>query len=254
MSEPYISVITPVLNDCAGLKLTLATLPSGLPDGWEHIVVDGGSTDGSLKIAAAAQSQGQLRLISQKSAGLYGAFNDGLEIALGRHVIYLYCGDKLHVSRLKDLVDSIQLSEITILAASCTQPDSNGQLVEHLRSKRRPLCPQSHSILHSALLVRRQAYESVGCFDTSYRISGDVDAIVKIIKAGASIHYSDAVIVQMEKFSISQQHYWRKIREHYRIKRKNVGLAHALLYLVIRVPKDQCLLPFWRILLKTFGK
>ena len=73
-----LSIITPVLNDYKGLVKSISSII--IPNGeFEHIIVDGGSTDGSFEYAKEYSSNKDIQLLKQKSDGLYGAFNDGLK-------------------------------------------------------------------------------------------------------------------------------------------------------------------------------
>jgi glycosyltransferase involved in cell wall biosynthesis len=99
------SVITPCLNAAAHIEETVASVSaqsavrSGAV-GLEHIVCDGGSTDGTLDILRrleAGQPQGaQLRVLSGKDAGMYDALARGLRLAGGDVVTYLNAGDYFH--------------------------------------------------------------------------------------------------------------------------------------------------------------
>ena len=99
------SVITPCLNAAAHIEETVASVSAQSAvrngaAGLEHIVCDGGSTDGTLDILRrleAGQPQGaQLRVLSGKDAGMYDALARGLRLATGDVVAYLNAGDYFH--------------------------------------------------------------------------------------------------------------------------------------------------------------
>jgi glycosyltransferase involved in cell wall biosynthesis len=96
-ASPLISVVTVVLN---GAKTLEATLRSVLDQGFEdldYVVIDGGSTDGSLDIIRRYESRlGHWR--SEADKGLYDAMNKGLRAAKGRWVLFLGADDVLVAS------------------------------------------------------------------------------------------------------------------------------------------------------------
>jgi glycosyltransferase involved in cell wall biosynthesis len=94
------SVVTPCLNAAAHIEETLASVAgqSALRDGsasLEHIVCDGGSTDGTLEILRRHEHP-RLRVLSQPDRGMYEALVRGLRLATGDVVSYLNAGDYYH--------------------------------------------------------------------------------------------------------------------------------------------------------------
>jgi glycosyltransferase involved in cell wall biosynthesis len=94
------SVITPCLNAAAHIEETVASLnaQSALRDGTaslQHIVCDGGSTDGTLDILQR-MAQPHMRIASQKDGGMYDALARGLRLADGEVIAYLNAGDYYH--------------------------------------------------------------------------------------------------------------------------------------------------------------
>ncbi len=93
-----LSIITINYNNSEGLKKTLASVASQSYCNIEHIIVDGGSTDGSVDIireyenttkrsVTINQSTIQVKWVSEPDKGIYNAMNKGIEIALGRRIV-----------------------------------------------------------------------------------------------------------------------------------------------------------------------
>ena len=98
MGNKKLSIITINYNNVEGLRKTLASVASQTYKDIEHIIIDGGSTDGSVDIireyestikqsATIDQSTIQIKWISEKDNGIYNAMNHGIEIALGHRVV-----------------------------------------------------------------------------------------------------------------------------------------------------------------------
>lgn len=93
-----LSIITINYNNAPGLRKTLASVAAQTYRDIEHIIVDGGSTDGSVDIireyedtikrsVTINQSTIQVKWLSEKDSGIYNAMNKGIEIALGRRIV-----------------------------------------------------------------------------------------------------------------------------------------------------------------------
>src|SRR4029079_2623963 len=92
-TRPLVSVVTPTLNQARFLERTLASVRGQTYPNIEHIVVDGGSTDGALEILERERRAGTLRTTSGPDAGMYDAVNKGLGMATGEVLAYLNSDD-----------------------------------------------------------------------------------------------------------------------------------------------------------------
>jgi len=89
-----ISVITVVLNDRCGLIKTLASLSHIDKSSYEHIIIDGGSTDGSLDVLNDFSERIDI-VISESDNGIYDAMNKGVLNASGDVICFLNAGDSV---------------------------------------------------------------------------------------------------------------------------------------------------------------
>ncbi len=92
---PLVSIITPVYNAAQWLPEMLATVQGQTLADWEHLVVDDGSTDGSLELLrAAAERDGRMRLLrTVHNGGPSAARNLALDAARGRFIAFLDADD-----------------------------------------------------------------------------------------------------------------------------------------------------------------
>lgn len=80
MSEPHISVVTPCLNRAATIEAAISSVLAQRHPAFEHIVIDGGSTDGTLELLARYP---HLVVVQETDRNLYDAINKGLLLARG---------------------------------------------------------------------------------------------------------------------------------------------------------------------------
>lgn len=87
-----ISVITVCLNSFSTLERSIISLQKQGFQDWEHIIVDGGSTDGTLELIKSYESK-KLKFISEKDDGVYDAFNKGILLSQGDFICFLNSDD-----------------------------------------------------------------------------------------------------------------------------------------------------------------
>ncbi len=95
MHKPTLSVVTIVYNNVRDIERTLLSVLNQSYPHIEYIVVDGASTDGTLKLIQSYQDRLSV-LISEKDAGIYDAMNKGLALATGEYVLFMNSGDELY--------------------------------------------------------------------------------------------------------------------------------------------------------------
>jgi glycosyltransferase involved in cell wall biosynthesis len=93
MTKPLVSIVTPTLNQGTFIEQTLQSMEAQSYQRFEHIVVDGGSTDGTLDILRRYQGRYALNWQSGPDGGMYEAINKGLRQARGEIVAYLNSDD-----------------------------------------------------------------------------------------------------------------------------------------------------------------
>ena len=96
-----VSVLLPVRNAAATIARAVASVQAQTHGGWELVVVDDGSTDGTREwLRRAAETDARIRLVEQSAHGLVPALNAGLAAARGRFIARLDADDECHPERL----------------------------------------------------------------------------------------------------------------------------------------------------------
>lgn len=233
-----ISVVTAVFNRADTVAEALASVRAQRGPAVEHIVIDGGSTDGTLPLLRARQGD-IATLVSEPDQGIYDALNKGVRLATGDVVGFLHADD---------LFESPQ--SLARVAAAFEDPAVDavyGDLV-YVR-KTNPACvvrywsagPFEQGCLekgwmppHPTFYVRRSVYERCGLFDTRFRISADYESILRILgRDGVKSAYLPEVLVRMRLGGVSNRSLRSmllKSREDYAAMRINgIGGVGALL-------------------------
>lgn len=115
-----VSVIVPVYNAREYLPVCVESILSQQYDGWELLLVDNGSTDGSLELCRRyAQEHGRVRLLRQREGGASEARNAGLEAAAGTYIVFVDADDYLSDARvLGEMVRGMEKASADILVGN----------------------------------------------------------------------------------------------------------------------------------------
>ncbi len=102
MKRKLFSIISATYNCGPKLELTIESVLSQKTDLFEFIIVDGGSTDGTLEILK--KYEGRVKFVSEKDRGVYDALNKGIDLAEGKYLYFLGAGDILR----KDILEQLE--------------------------------------------------------------------------------------------------------------------------------------------------
>jgi peptidoglycan/xylan/chitin deacetylase (PgdA/CDA1 family)/ubiquinone/menaquinone biosynthesis C-methylase UbiE len=186
-----VSVIIPAHNAAGTLAETLESLRIQTCTDWEAIVVDDGSSDETVAIAAGfAQKDHRVRVVSQPKAGVGAARNTGVGLARYEWLLFLDADDWL-VPQYFERMTHVLVSDSGIDAVYChwARVARDGTLVSE--DFRRQTGDMFSTFARGAVfpvhacIVRRAIVESVGGFDTSLRTCEDWDLWQRIARTGA---------------------------------------------------------------------
>lgn len=187
--KPLVSVVIPSYNMEAFTPLTVeSALAQDYPN-VEIIVVDDGSTDGS--IAALRRFGGRVRLIEQKNAGACAARNRGLAECRGEFVAFLDCDDLWEREKLSRCVETLQARPAAVMVHSLAYwIDADGRIFGPPRFDPRPegkvfaeLARLNH-VMNSTPLCRTEAVRAAGGWDEAIFTTADWDLWLRLSKAG----------------------------------------------------------------------
>jgi glycosyltransferase involved in cell wall biosynthesis len=179
-----ISIITVCLNSAATIRDTLESVTAQDHADREYIVVDGGSTDGTLDIVRA-YGRGVDRLISGPDEGIYDAINKGIAAATGDVIGVLHADDVYEspgvLSAVMRAFSATPDADIVFGDLVFVRPDDLDRVVRHYSSKAfRPWRLRFGWMPpHPASFFRRSAYARLGPYATDLKISSDYEMFVK---------------------------------------------------------------------------
>ena len=182
----------------------------------EHLIIDGASTDGTLRTLAAYP---HLHVVSEPDAGIYDAMNKGLRFARGDYIALLNADDWYEPDTLASVADVFRATPQASIVYGDIRRWHLGKPLDvvkpsSIRANRGQLAMPFH---HPASFARRELFERFGMFDITYRIFADFEWISRVAKGGAILHYHPRVFTNFQIGGLSTMHC--AVRERYRVFR-----------------------------------
>ncbi len=236
------SIITITFNAVETLERTIASVEAQDYRAIEYIVVDGGSTDGTMQVVGRhASTVG--RCISEPDDGLYYAMNKGLKVATGEYVWFLNAGDELNSP---DTVSRVMNSDrgADVYYGDTVITSMDGSVI----GKRRLAPPESLTaesfrngmlVCHQAFIARRSLCPQ---YDTRYKYSADYDWCVKILKSARKVVNTHETLVRFLDGGVTSSHIVDGLKERFAIMRRHFGTVGTVLK---HIPIGVKFLWFW---------
>jgi glycosyltransferase involved in cell wall biosynthesis len=169
----------------------------------EHIIIDGGSTDQTLSIIHQYHKKIK-RIISEPDHGIYDAMNKGIKYATGDILQFLNAGDSLcDPDVITDIIKTFYKNpQYDIIYGKPVFQNVPKNLYRHANKYQlgtksiidwmlTPAC-------HQGIFIRRHIFDRFGPYDTSYKISGDVEFFLRCFKCRVPMQYIDRTIVNYD--------------------------------------------------------
>jgi len=194
LSDNVVTVVTVVLNDVDNIETTIQSILSQVGCNIEYIILDGGSSDGTLNVIRKYSNRVQYWQ-SSKDQGIYYAMNKGIEAATGDWIIFINSGDTFsHNNVVRNLVKRISPDDDIIY----------GQyMVKYRGGASRKVLPRRVTDMwkgtitsHQAVLIRSDLMK-LHRFDCDFRLAADHELIAKLFHLGCSFHYVAEVIAEV---------------------------------------------------------
>lgn len=195
------SIVTVCFNSAKTLPATLASVARQKNADIQHIVVDGGSTDGTIELIQGCRSH-EIVYLPGPDHGIYDAMNKGMMAATGDILGFLNSDDRYFNDDVVQSITSRFDSKIDWVYGDLTLVDPTS------RSVRRYWESGAHSAAsygtgwlppHPTLYVRKGVAMELGAFDLRYKVAADIDWMLRLLRAHKhSSAYIPQVLVEMD--------------------------------------------------------
>lgn len=237
-----LTIVTINYNNVNGLRKTCASVYEQALDTVQHIIIDGGSTDGSDKVLLKYQMLGSV-VVSERDEGIYDAMNKGLDLAVGRYVCFLNAGDTFYdktvvrnlCNRFKGTVHAFYGNNYFVNEAGIIN-----RIWRPGKFARRKYF-YGWMTPHPATIIPKSFYEKYGNYDANYDIAADYELMFRyFFKHKLKVEYVDIDVVKMLSGGVSNG--------------SISGILRSNLQVVLSWYKNGYFPPFWLIFIKPLLK
>lgn len=238
---PFLSIITVVFNNLAGLKHTYQSIKSQTCTDFEWIVIDGGSKDGTKEWLSNFDGSNMI-FISEKDAGLYDAMNKGLKMATGKFVWFMNSGDSIFSSHTVQLLIDQSIGK-DVLYGETMLVDENDTKLGIRSEKTTRVLPKKMTrfsmimgmvVCHQSFIPQRRLAPA---YNLTYRFSADIDWVISCLERASVIHNCESILSNYLVGGLSAQNQKTGWHERWEIYRAHYGLIYttfAHIYIAIR--------------------
>lgn len=222
--NPLLTIITVNRNNAIGLKRTINSVIPQLQFEIEYIIIDGASTDGSVKLAEGVQNK-LAYWVSENDNGIYHAMNKGIKNAKGDYILFLNSGDVL-IQDISLIFPAIEHRPDIFSAAILVEKENNSVILRLPIVHFKKTDIMLNCLPHQSTLIKRSLFQQYGYYDESFQIAADLEFWLRICPHSIRYTYSFTVLSRMEKEGLGASRNETHFTERLRIfKRYYNGLA-----------------------------
>lgn len=229
-SKNGISIITIVLNGESLIEETIQSVILQKNVDLEYIIIDGGSTDGTLNKISKYQDRIDL-VISEPDKGIYHAINKGIHLAKYPYVGLIHCGDCYRTDALSKVYKTFNRTNADVIYGDIEIKEEKYEdfivstyLADHKYLKNKM------SIFHPSTFVKLSVYKNFGVYNTEYKSAADYEFFLKLFLQNAIFVHLPFVLATFRSDGISSKNIKLSIKENYKIRRNVLGLFAAVKY------------------------
>ena len=188
-TNPMISIVTPSLDQGHYIGETIASIASQDYTPFEHIVVDGASTDGTLDVLRGHQHLSHLRWLSEPDSGQSEAINKGIRLSKGEIIAYLNADDFYRPGAFRAVRAAFAADPACgVVFGDCDEVDGSSNVTGIYRARlSRPDDLLHHwawgshfCIAQPAVFLRRGLLDQVGLFDETFELAMDYEMWLRL--------------------------------------------------------------------------
>ena len=185
------SIVTISFNSVKSIEKTILSVLSQSYSNFEYIIIDGGSSDGTLDIIKKYSNK--LRYISESDKGIYDAFNKGIVVSKGEYICFINTGDYYNLNYLEKI--AIELKNFEVISSNIILIGNSYKVLKptypHCNFGRQPF-------LHPSLVVKRDLFKTIGNFNIQFKVFGDFEWMIRLLQYKFTYKYIDIADVYFD--------------------------------------------------------
>jgi glycosyltransferase involved in cell wall biosynthesis len=229
MLNKKISIITVVYNAHKYLEETMQSVINQTYQNVEYIIIDGGSTDGTLDIIKKYENRIDY-WVSEKDKGIYDAMNKGIDLASGEWINFMNAGDCFFDNKVLSNLFQNDLKDIDLFYGNHAVKNENTSLLKEVNVKNNnykrniPFC-------HQSLFVKSDLLKN-NLFDLQFKIAADYEQFLRLKSKNMQILHIPLTISIYLDGGISSVSREKLINEYYKIMKKYFPIYATFIYII----------------------
>ena len=230
-----ISVITVVYNDVQHIEETINSVINQTYDNIEYIVIDGGSTDGTVDVIKRYENNINY-WVSEPDKGIYDAMNKGILKSTGEYIHFLNSGDSFYdIDVISKVANLISKNNVDLIYGKSLVLYENYTSISPftINKLENGVMPS-----HQATFVKRAFIVNMGCFNLEYKSSSDFDFFCRSYLADCFYLKVDAIIANYSSGGFSSNKSV-SYTETFNIIKKYFGSMNGYRYYFFKIVLEQ---------------
>ena len=223
-NNPKISIITVVYNGKKYLEETILSVINQTYDNVEYIIIDGGSTDGTVDIIKKYEDK-LAYWVSEKDNGISDAFNKGVKVASGDYLNFQGDGDGfVSDDTLEKVFQDINSKEDIFVSARIQRIDENGHelfISKYINKFDKKSLLFRMSLPHQGLFTHKSYFTKYGLFDINNTFCMDYEHLLRSYKEFPKVVTKDIVVARWRDDGLGNGRTLEIYKEYDKIKRDN---------------------------------
>ena len=228
------SIITVVLNDVKNIEKTILSVKNQTYKNYEHIIIDGKSSDGTVELIKKYSKTVNLHVKKDKS--LYQAINRGIKKSKGEIIFLIHSGDIFGDKNILKKVNRIFKKKLDILSGNIQfYQEEEQKIVRDWTIKLNKFNNINFfKVPHTSLFIKKNLFNKIKNYSTNYKISSDLDFLIKLSKLRSNFYYFNQNIIYMKTggLSTSVNKMILRYKEDIKILYKHFGLLFLFMFIL----------------------
>jgi len=208
----------------------------------EHIIIDGGSKDNTLKTCKNFPHIS--KMVSEPDKGVYDAFNKGLKLATGDIIGFLNSDDVFfNENSVQEIVNAFSNNETDIVYGNLDYVNAEGKVIRNWISKpyEKGLIKKAWMPAHPTFYCKKEVYDRLGGYNDSFKIGGDFELCLRYLEVNkVPSFYLNKKLVKMLVGGISNsglKSKWTIYKEELRAFKINKVYVNPIIFFLCKLKK-----------------
>lgn len=219
-NDVFFTIITVCYNSEGTIQRTITSVLNQSFQNYEYIIIDGNSTDNTIKVIESNKSKfnGRLKYLSEADEGIYFAMNKGISMAKGKYIGLINSDDWYEENTLEIIYKNYEQEPDTDIFYGLMKFYKNNRYYKTESFHHDFL--EEECLTHPTCFVKNEIYKNVGLFDTKYSLASDYDFLLKCKNKNSNFRFIPQILANFSWDGSTIVHLLKSKREALKIKHK----------------------------------